>query len=680
MRIRTILLLALGALMTSLLVVVRPPSHEAHVRILDSLHRLQTLEAMREQELVATRFGLSMNYDRLAQLAQRIDELRHEVPLDALGLSDTDAARVRALVADVFALADTKSRSTEDFVTANASLVNALRVLPRAVRGLADSPALDADDKQRLEALQGVLYRYSLTRDDALRADGERMLDQLALLAAELPDKEREETERAAFLGGVIVRDQATVDAALRDALALDVDTVLHRATELYVNTHSAHLRRVQRSRWLLLAGSLALLGVVAYTLIAYDRLNASIERKVVERTREVAESREELRSLVETTNAIPWIWDLAEQRLRYIGPQAEEALGPNPKQRLESVLGDLLPDAKQNAGEDLELCVPGDGEHDVSLRVIVGPSEEGEAVQNGFFLDVSEQRRVELELQQAQKLESIGRLAAGIAHEINTPTQFVGDNTSFLRETFEELMPLLRKADRLADSVRAGDGPEALAEELKAEAEEVDLDYLCSEIPRSIEQSLGGIDRVRKIVQSMKEFSHPGVEAMTCIDLNRAIESTITVASNEWKYVAEVETDYDPALPSVPCLPGEFNQVVLNMIVNASHAIADVVGEEGPRGTIRISTRRDGDGVEVRISDTGTGIPESARAKIFDPFFTTKGVGRGTGQGLAIAHGVVVQKHNGALDFETELGKGTTFIIRLPLEQPTEELAEAAA
>ena len=168
-----------------------------------------------------------------------------------------------------------------------------------------------------------------------------------------------------------------------------------------------------------------------------------------------------------------------------------------------------------------------------------------------------------------------------------------------------------------------------------------------------------------------MKEFSHPGVERMTDLNLNHAIESTITVASNEWKYVAEVETDFDPELPLVPCLPGEFNQVVLVLIVNAAHAIADVVdnGQAG-KGTITVSTGRNGEFAEIRITDTGTGIPVEVRDKIFDPFFTTKEVGKGTGQGLSLAYGIVVGKHGGTLDFETEVGKGTTFIIRLPLER----------
>ena len=171
-----------------------------------------------------------------------------------------------------------------------------------------------------------------------------------------------------------------------------------------------------------------------------------------------------------------------------------------------------------------------------------------------------------------------------------------------------------------------------------------------------------------------MKEFSHPGTEQKSAVNLNDAIESTVTVARNEWKYVADLETDFDPNLPLVPCLPGEFNQVILNLIINAAHAIADAVGKDsGTKGRITISTRRQGDWVEIRLVDTGTGIPEAVRGRIFDPFFTTKPVGKGTGQGLAIARSVIVDKHGGTLTFETRLGQGTAFIICLPVQPETD-------
>lgn len=311
------------------------------------------------------------------------------------------------------------------------------------------------------------------------------------------------------------------------------------------------------------------------------------------------------------------------------------------------------------------------DGRH-AFLNLSVTPSKPDVENRLNYILlavDVTQRRVLETQLRQAQKLESIGQLAAGIAHEINTPTQYIGDNLRFLQDAFRDLGTLLdAHGSLLAAAKNGGPTPEIVANAEQA-AQTADVAYLQGEIPRAIGESLAGVERVSTIVRAMKEFSHPGAEEKTPLDLNRAIESTITVARNEWKYIAELVTDFDAALPPVPCLPGEFNQVVLNIIVNAAHAIASKAGDgSGAKGLITVRTRKDGDWVDIRISDSGTGIPEHARSKIFEPFFTTKEVGKGTGQGLAIARSVVVDKHGGTITFETETGKGTTFIVRLPL------------
>jgi signal transduction histidine kinase len=271
-------------------------------------------------------------------------------------------------------------------------------------------------------------------------------------------------------------------------------------------------------------------------------------------------------------------------------------------------------------------------------------------------------------QLLQKDKMASIGCLAAGIAHEINTPTQFLADNTVFLRDALKEVLAFLatlREACLRGSAVGSEEAP------LKEKIEALDLEYLLEEIPRAIQQNLDGLGRVSRIVLAMKDFSHPGSEAKDMLDLNHAIESTITVSSAEWKYVAALETDLDPGLPLVPCFPGEFSQVVLNLLVNAAHAIKDALKDQDPSvlGKIRVSTRKLEDRVEIRISDTGTGIPEDIRSKIFEPFFTTKEVGKGTGLGLSIAYDIIVNKHGGSIRIESELGKGSEFILALPLE-----------
>jgi PAS domain S-box-containing protein len=280
------------------------------------------------------------------------------------------------------------------------------------------------------------------------------------------------------------------------------------------------------------------------------------------------------------------------------------------------------------------------------------------------------EREKMEIQMRHSQKLESIGQLAAGIAHEINTPIQFVGDNMTFLSDSFQSLAELLAGYEGLPSAVREGAPTADLLETINNAIERVDRDYLLKEIPLALRQAKEGVDRVATLVRAMKEFSHPGVKAKSLVDLNRAIETTVAVSRNEWKYVADLETEFDAGLPMVSCLPGEINQVILNLIVNAAHAVGDVIGKGGgDRGKITIRTLNLPDWVEIHIRDTGTGIPEEVQKRIFDPFFTTKEVGKGTGQGLAIAHSVVVDKHQGTIHFETESGKGTTFIVRLPHE-----------
>jgi PAS domain S-box-containing protein len=286
---------------------------------------------------------------------------------------------------------------------------------------------------------------------------------------------------------------------------------------------------------------------------------------------------------------------------------------------------------------------------------------------------DITEKLAMEAQLRQSQKLEAIGQLAAGIAHEINTPIQYVGDNTRFLKDSWQDLTGLLAAAQKLRSELTPGMVSQATIDSFDNCSRIADVEYLSQDVPRAIDQTLEGVQRVARIVSAMKEFSHPGSQEKRAVDLNRAIETTVTISHNEWKYVAEVQTQLDPNLPLVPCLAGEINQVLLNLVVNAAHAIGDVFQEGGCLGTITISTRRDGDWVEISVADTGTGIPDHVREKVFDPFFTTKDVGKGTGQGLMLAHAVVVKKHGGRIWFDSEVGKGTTFFVRLPLSLSVE-------
>jgi signal transduction histidine kinase len=421
------------------------------------------------------------------------------------------------------------------------------------------------------------------------------------------------------------------------------------------------------------------------------------LERLVSERTQELERGREQYRLVVEGTQAIPFALDADDGRFEYIGPQGPRRLGFSEEAwKRAGFLDTLMPRERHGATRqridestaghfELETTVITQDEKRVDLRWVVNcETSDGTGqhkVLRGMMIDVTEQRRLEADLAQAQKLESVGRLAAGVAHEINTPVQFVSDSVHFVREAMDDLSGIVVKYRELRAATEnpTQDGTNvAAAAKAAAEAEDdADLDYILENAPVALDRARDGLGRVATIVRSMKEFAHPDRKEMTQSDLNQAISSTLIIASNEYKYVAEVETDLGD-VPLVNCYAGEINQVVLNLIVNAAHAIADVVKGTPAKGKIRVATRVLGDEVEIAISDSGKGIPVDVRSRIFDPFFTTKEVGRGTGQGLAIARTVVVDKHRGTLRFETEVGRGTTFYIRLPINGP--DSASAAA
>ncbi len=376
------------------------------------------------------------------------------------------------------------------------------------------------------------------------------------------------------------------------------------------------------------------------------------------------------------------------------LGWEAEEMIGkpwrelvaldqPTAESEVGSVLHQTLRDGMLRRGEDKHLL------HKDGLVIPVAFSvsalSDGALINGAVitFNDISERKRneeerrqLERQLNQTHKMEAVGQLAGGIAHEINTPIQYVGENMRFMQEAFSDIDTLLDSFKTLMHEAESNDLLTPQVEKVKEIMEEVDFDYLKEEMPKTIEQSLTGAEQVARIVLAMKEFAHPGSRQMAPADINKIVTNTLAVSRNEWKYVAETELELDPDLPEVLCLGGEISQVLMNLIVNAAHAIEHAEKEE--KGKITLSSSLQDGLVEVRVSDNGTGIPESVRESVFNPFFTTKDVGKGTGQGLAIAQDIVVGKHQGQLFFETETGQGTTFIMRLPISQPEALAAEA--
>ncbi len=412
-------------------------------------------------------------------------------------------------------------------------------------------------------------------------------------------------------------------------------------------------------------------------------RVNANIETMIATRTRELEESSERYRALVENTEAVTFEYDIVRARMMYIAPQAARLLGCTVKQLedREFLISSIHPDDREPLWAQFLARAAGARAWTDPVDCRLVTSAGSIAYVRTFFsavgatgrvraiaLDVTRQRALESELHHAQKLESVGRLAAGVAHEINTPIQFVGDSVTFMKSSVEDLLDVVARQRAVVDAVLEREPDDARARAARDAAEKADVDYIIDEVPNAAERALDGVGRVSTIVRSMKAFAHPDSAEMTTVDLAAAITSTLTISRNEYRYTADLVTNI-AELPPVTCFVGEINQALLNIIVNAAHAMSDVHARTGERGTLTVEARADGDDVAITISDTGGGIPDVVRERIFDPFFTTKEVGRGTGQGLPISRSVIVDRHGGSLRFDTTTGVGTTFHIRLPID-----------
>ncbi|MFN8644058.1 MAG: ATP-binding protein [Candidatus Binatia bacterium] len=303
-----------------------------------------------------------------------------------------------------------------------------------------------------------------------------------------------------------------------------------------------------------------------------------------------------------------------------------------------------------------------------VDLRLLTAPpSAPPEAMAIGVLVDATERVQTATRLAQSERLATIGTLAAGVAHEIASPVQFVGDSVQFLRGALADMTGVIAALQRVRDAVAAGAPAGDLVAAARTAEDDADIAYVLEHAPRAVDACAEGLDRVSRIVRSLKEFSHPQQGATASVDLNHVIDGTLTLARNEFKYVADLETAFGE-LPPVTCVAGSISQVILNLVVNAAHAVRDAVEGSGRKGHIVVTTAADGDHAVITVQDSGVGIPDAIRPHIFEPFFTTKSVGQGTGQGLALVWDVVTRAHGGTVDVESVPGAGATFRIRLPI------------
>lgn len=403
------------------------------------------------------------------------------------------------------------------------------------------------------------------------------------------------------------------------------------------------------------------------------ENLIESKSRELFETTQAALASSAFLGNILENMSSSLLVVD-REGLITRVNQAAENLFGMSTDSMLGTPIAMLFPQCHAESIEAWETQEPEieafhSAGHQVPVHFVTSRLATEDGALDGLICllaDLTEKRQLEMDLRQAQKLEAVGQLAAGVAHEINTPIQFVGNSIDFLQDAVDELIEAVSSVEETCQSSEK-EGRSLTIEEVRKPLEEADLDFLREELPSALDRAKDGIKRVATIVGALKQFSHPGDTACSPENINQAIENTMVVARNEYKYIANLILDLGD-IPDVVCHIGDINQVVLNLVVNGAHAIEDRFGASGELGELRVSSHHVGDDVEIRIHDNGGGIPTSVQERIFDPFFTTKTVGRGTGQGLAIARNVIVEKHGGTLHFETQEGLGTTFIIKLPV------------
>ena len=661
----------------------------------DSARRLVEIDAKLDRAVLESRAGLSLNYDEamatvleLTSVEQELEAAAGEIDDETLEAEIAAArarAKNRASLVEAFQSLNSVFRSSATFLPVAAKQATTLgergEPFERARRGVTDlledvfacRAGCGEEAMNEVAADIGALEKATVALPAPERGPFEVVLRHARIVRAFGP--ELESTVRA------LVRMDGHEYTEIAETVRLRNERALRRATAyrsglgaLSVALVVALLvaaRRVRRTAVALLHER----RVLAEKQFELATLNQELESRVLRRTEALSESRDQYRLLAETTQAIPFEIDPTTLSLRYLGPQATAVLGFGPAEwgkpgflashihaedRAAAFAGLA---GNTSEGEELEFRILASGGRWVWLRAFLSSvSEDTETVRRGVFLDATARRDLEAKLRGAQKLEAVGRLASGIAHEINTPVQFVSDNVHFVADAVRTLVAVLT-------TYRAAHHDPVL----RRREEVDDVDFLIDDVPRALIASQEGLDRIANIVRAMKGFAHPDRIGKSAANLNVNIMNTLTIARSEYMSVAEVKTELED-LPPVCCHAGEINQVLLNLVTNAAHAIGEVVSATGQLGQITVRSWREGTDVVVSVKDTGAGVPLEHRENLFDPFFTTKEVGVGTGQGLAIARSLVVDKHGGEITFESVLGRGTEFRVRLPIDggEPT--------
>jgi signal transduction histidine kinase len=658
------------------LLYVRTQGHESsYFEKVVLLRQLKQLDAGWERDVLRSRMGVETNYDSLVdplvEFSQLQSELEHDIPNR---LNAANSATLMTLVSNLHQAIEDKTRLIEHFKSHNSVLRNSLAFLPTAAADVQDAAtsSLGANSAPKplsadVTAILLASMEFSQASSDDKAVAINAGLERLSRMNGTMPVRVREAADIFASHVRTILLEQPVVDALLGEIAAVPTGASIDALDNGLSGDQRATDAQAQGYRRYLL-----IFAAILVTLLLYVALNLVRSRAVINRINRVALATSQKRLEIATHGMHIGLWesDLVTGHV-WCNDECYRMLGREPDgslKTLEAWTALIHPDDKSNyeltvaaqkgeSGDEFAIhyrvrCKDHSYRWVMSQACATDRTADGVVTRiSGVRFDITELKEMEHQLASALRLESIGQLAAGVAHEINTPIQYVSDSVYFIREGVQELLEHMHRA------------PPCLVTAPSSE-----LTYLQENLPPALDRAIEGLGRVSEIVRSMKEFSHPDQQEMVPIDLNRAIQSTLIVARNEYKYVATVALELGE-VPPVVCFGSQINQVVLNLIVNAAHAIADRVKGTDATGVITLKTYQEGNEVVIAVGDTGLGIPENIRDRIFDPFFTTKDVGRGTGQGLTMVRNCVVKSHRGTVRFQTATGVGTTFFVRLPIE-----------
>lgn len=692
------IVLTASALIICFLYLASINQYETFVpKINDDLTDVQVTSQELTSELLRLRAGFGTNYDDISakvfSLGMTVDKLKTDIEQKNASLSSVEKAtrflnRDQSLslninIESLAQLVKEQESSIDQFKTDFSVYRNARLIKLQLISEIWYSePHVPIWDKKLSELELALLKGNRVEGGEQHHSEVERIIEELLLIATNSQTKEslnfiNIHHNNASKYYSLIKSNMVVFlnnHENIIEYIAKNKENLINQYKEVRNSTIKYTYASIVMTIFILLYGAWQAIRAIKYSR-EVEKQKENLETTVKQRTSELETREAFFRGITETATDPIFLVDQSNH-IGFVNEATEKVFGYKSLELLGRPISLLLPSVSNMEGliaeTGGEITGKTNDDKTLSLKVSVSKIDLVGGLKHYTCIvhDLTDIKSLEKELATSQKLEAVGQLAAGIAHEINTPSQFISDNLLFMKESVDELFDLVGDLDTIFEE----DKKEIIYKKYQELIEQADVGFLKEEIPSALDQSYDGINRIAKIVRAMKDYAHPG-ESMEVSDINHAIQSTITISKSEWKYLAELETDFANDLPLVECVVSDINQVVLNMVVNAAHAIGEKYEDsENKLGKICVSTACAGENILITIEDNGNGMPEHIQAKVFDPFFTTKSVGKGTGQGLSIAHNIIVNKHGGELSLESKQGEGTKFYIYVPIKQKQQE------